>query len=69
MTANRPEGHDRLGPPLRTPPARNSGHGLVQHAIDFAPPAGVAWLRIPENIACIWSIVSDGSGIQLNGNC
>ena len=28
---NRPEGHDRLGPPPRTPPgpARDSGHGLV----------------------------------------
>ena len=38
MTANRPEGHDRLGPPPRTPPARDSGHGLVGHTTVFAPP-------------------------------
>ena len=26
-------------------------------------------LRIPRNMACIWSIVSDCSEVQLNGNC
>ena len=25
--------------------------------------------RIPRNMACIWSIVSDCSEVQLNGNC
>ena len=38
MTANRPEGHDRLGPPPRTPPARDSGHGLVDTRLSCAPP-------------------------------
>ena len=26
-------------------------------------------LRLSETMACIWSIVSDGSEVQLNGNC
>ena len=26
-------------------------------------------VRIPRNMACIWSIVSDCSEVQLNGNC
>ena len=26
-------------------------------------------LRISRTMACIWSIVSDGSEVQLNGNC
>ena len=31
--------------------------------------SGVSGLRISENMACIGSIVSDGSEVQLNGNC
>ena len=26
-------------------------------------------VRLSETMACIWSIVSDGSEVQLNGNC
>ena len=33
------------------------------------PPRQSSQLRIPETMACIWSIVSDGSEVQLNGNC
>ena len=40
MTANSQtqKGHDRLGPPPRTPPARDSGHGLVDTRLSCAPP-------------------------------
>ena len=38
MTLTDPKGHDRLGPPPRTPPARDSGLGLVDHTTVFAPP-------------------------------
>ena len=61
MTANRPEGHDRLGPPLRTPPARNSGHGLVLHAIDFAPPAG-------SNCTAIEPSVGNGRTLDMSSD-
>ena len=33
------------------------------------PPFAVKKLRITVKMACIWSIVSDSSDVQLNGNC
>ena len=46
-------------------PTRDHGKRLSK----FTVVTATSGLRLSETMACIWSIVSDGSEVQLNGNC
>ena len=78
MTANRPEGHGRLGPPPRTPPSASCAGLRTQaggHTTVFAPPpsrttriaarvllAPSALLLLSEHVERLFSRVAPGRG-------